>query len=60
MTYNTYKKYKLTDGTLVTNAIKVPKTTDHDDLYIPFDEDNTDYIEYKAWLAEGNTPQEAD
>ena len=48
MTYNTYKKYKLTDGTIVTDSIKVPKTIDHDDIYIPFDEGNKDYIEYKA------------
>jgi hypothetical protein len=27
---------------------------------IPFAPDNTDYQQYLAWLAEGNTPQEAD
>jgi hypothetical protein len=27
---------------------------------IPFDPDNTDYQEYLKWLAEGNTPQEAE
>ena len=27
---------------------------------IPFAEDNTDYQAYLAWLAEGNTPIEAD
>ena len=27
---------------------------------IPFCNDNTDYQQYLAWLAEGNTPQEAD
>ena len=27
---------------------------------IPFAEDNTDYIAYLAWVAEGNTPELAD
>ena len=31
-----------------------------DNAFIPFDENNTDYIKYKEWLAEGNTPAEAD
>ena len=26
---------------------------------IPFDEGNIDYIEYKAWLNAGNTPEAA-
>ena len=60
MTYNTYKKYKLTDGTVVTNSIKVPKTADHADIYIPFDEGNKDYQDYLAWVAEGNTAEAAD
>jgi hypothetical protein len=29
-------------------------------LNIPFDPDNTDYQAYLAWVAEGNTPQEAE
>ena len=31
-----------------------------DNAMIPFDDDNTDYLEYKAWLADGNTPDPAD
>ena len=31
-----------------------------DGIYIPFDEANTDYQEYLAWLDAGNTPDLAD
>lgn len=31
-----------------------------DNTFIPFDPDNTDYQEFLAWVAEGNTPEPAD
>ena len=31
-----------------------------DQTFIPFNPDNTDYQEYLAWVAEGNTPEPAD
>ena len=31
-----------------------------DNMFIPFDESNTDYQEYLKWCEAGNTPEPAD
>jgi hypothetical protein len=31
-----------------------------DNAFIPFDQQNTDYVAYLAWLAEGNEPLSPD
>ena len=52
----TYKKTKGSNGKELTNHI----VRKEDNASIPFDEANTDYQDYLAWVAEGNTPEEAD
>ena len=52
----TYKKTKGLDGKELTNHI----VRKEDNASIPFDEANTDYQEYLAWVAQGNTADPAD
>ena len=61
MAYPTNPIYKFTkdlDGNI--NHVKKVRASDSATLHIPFDEANTDYQEYLAWVAEGNTPEAAD
>jgi len=53
--------YKLTNDPIKgTPDTVVKKIVDGAISFIPYDEANTDYQEYLAWVAEGNTPAEAD
>ena len=53
-----YKKLKEFDGS--ENKFAILRTSPSPTTWIPFDDLNTDYIKYKEWLAEGNTPEDAD
>tara|TARA_R100001510_G_scaffold50913_1_gene50280 strand:+ start:360 stop:518 length:159 start_codon:yes stop_codon:yes gene_type:complete len=50
----TYKLIKDPTDNIIRSVLK------DSSYFIPFDNGNTDYQEYLAWVAEGNTAEEAD
>jgi len=54
----TYKLNKLNSAGKQTTVTRT--NADGTKSYIPFDDTNSDYIEYKAWVAAGNTAEAAD
>ena len=53
-------KYKLCKDPLSSEVNVVNKIYSDHILSIPFDPDNTEYQEYLAWVAAGNTAEAAD
>lgn len=52
----TYKLYNVLDTGGKTHNYVIKNGSS----FIPFNESNADYQEYLAWVAEGNTAEEAD
>ena len=60
MAYPTDPKYKLYKDFDRDTVTSVFLTKDGKEYSIPFKEANTDYQDYLAWVAEGNTAEAAD
>tara|TARA_B100000123_G_C25409256_1_gene287928 strand:+ start:310 stop:498 length:189 start_codon:yes stop_codon:yes gene_type:complete len=54
-----FKSYK-PDGSILTDNQYVICTIDGVEKFVPTDNNNKDYQDYLAWVAEGNTPTAAD
>ena len=57
MAFPTNTIYKLVNHPITGNLNSIRTATDD---FIPIAEDNTDYQDYLAWVAEGNTAEAAD
>ncbi len=55
-----YKLLKNEDGSNDCNENVRRNNGDGTYSFIPFNDDNADYLLYKEWLAAGNTPEAAD
>ena len=61
MAWTQTKLYKLCNSISTGQLCSVMKDNSNGRLLsIPIDEENTDYQEYLAWVAEGNTAEAAD
>ena len=60
MTYPTDPIYKLVKDPSSNTENVVMVTIDGVQWSIPFDDDNTQYQQYKVWLEAGNTPEASD